>query len=140
MYSLFTNKQPKEALMTTLKQSTDNRRLADAMKHAEEKPTLSSITLMYVWAYKSKPANNATYIGMLEAVFEYLNKSHWVAMSPSEKLIQWINNSNEIASSGYDNYKQAMDSVLDAYIGNTGVRKHPISWTATVGKPVKVQG
>jgi hypothetical protein len=135
---MFTNKHPKEGNMTTLRQTTNNEILANAMKHAEE-PTLSSIILMYVWAYKSKPASDATYVGILEAVFEYIDNTRWVAVSPSEKLIQWINSSNKIANSGYENYKQAIDSVLDQYIGNSGVQEHPISWTATVGKPVKIQ-
>ena len=125
--------------MTTLRQTTNNEILANAMKHAEEKPTLSSITLMYVWAYKCKPASDATYVGMLEAVFEYIDNTRWVAMSPSEKLVQWINNSNKIASSGYENYKQEIEAVLEQYIGNSGVKKFDFPWTATVGKPVKIQ-
>ena len=126
--------------MDTIKQTSTNSRMVHAMKHANEKPTLASINLMYAWAYGKKPESGTTYVGMLEGVFEYLDNKRWVGNSPEQKFAQWIDHANEIVDFGHEKYKQELDSVLDKYIGNSGVRKHPISWKATVGKPVKVQG
>ena len=126
--------------MTTFNEVSKNHDLVEALRLLDIKPNLSSITLMYVWAFKKKPGSGSTYVGMLEAVFEYLDNNRWVAMSPQEKFMQWVSKSHEITGHGHKRYKQEMKSVLDQYIGNTGVKKHPISWTATVGKPVKVQG
>jgi len=138
---MFTKKHPKGGhIMTTLNEVSKNPDLVEALRLLDIKPNLSSITLMYVWAFKKKPESGSTYVGMLEAVFEYLDNNRWVAMSPQEKFMQWVFKSHEITASGYEKYQQEMNSVLDQYIGNTGVKKHPISWTATVGKPVKVQG
>ncbi len=103
--------------MTTLRQTTNNEILANAMKHAEEKPTLSSITLMYVWAYKCKPASDATYVGMLEAVFEYIDNTRWVALSPQEVFSAWLIQSQEIVSEGFTKYQENMNFHLNQKAG-----------------------
>ncbi len=101
--------------MTTLRQTTNNEILANAMKHAE-KPTLSSIILMYVWAYKSKPASDATYVGILEAVFEYIDNTRWVALSPQEVFSAWLIQSQEITSSGFTKYQENMNFHLNQVV------------------------
>ncbi len=101
--------------MTTLNEVSKNYDLVEALRLLDIKPNLSSITLMYVWAFKKKPESSTTYVELLEAVFEYLDNNRWVAMSPQEKFMQWLSKSHEITASGYEKYQQEMNSVLDDY-------------------------
>ncbi len=98
--------------MTTLNEVSKNYDLVETLRLSDIKPNLSSITLMYVWAFKKKPESSTTYVELLEAVFEYLNKDGWISTSPSEKFMQWLDMSHEITASGYEKYQQEMNSVL----------------------------
>lgn len=101
--------------MTTINEVSKNYDLVETLRLSDIKPNLSSITLMYVWAFKKKPESSTTYVGMLEAVFEYLDNNRWVAMSPKEKFMQWVSKSHEITASGYEKYQQEMNIALDDY-------------------------
>ena len=110
---MFTKKHPKGGhIMTTLNEVSKNYDLVETLRLSDIKPNLSSITLMYVWAFKKKPESSTTYVELLEAVFEYLNKDGWISTSPSEKFMQWLDMSHEITASGYEKYQQEMNSVL----------------------------
>ena len=98
--------------METLNMVSKNYKLVEALKLSNIKPCLSSINLMYIWAFKKEPISNSTYLGMLEDIFAHLENDNWISISPSEKFMQWINESNEIVVQGIDKYKQEIDKVL----------------------------
>ena len=98
--------------MTTLNIVSKYSEMVETLKLSDIKPSLTSINLMYVWAFKKKPKSGTTYVEMLEDIFDHLNNNHWIAMSPKEKFIQWIAQSDEVVSHGYDGYKEWVDAVL----------------------------
>ena len=55
--------------METLNMVSKNYKLVEALKLSNIKPCLSSINLMYIWAFKKEPLSSSTYLGMLEDIF-----------------------------------------------------------------------
>ena len=110
---MFTKKHPKEGLnMDTLQQTSTNSRMVEAFKLAKEKPTLASINLMYAWAFAKKPESGATYIGMLEEVFDLMDSREFATVTTEGMFSRWIDGANDKVSSGYDKYKAELERAL----------------------------
>lgn len=98
--------------MNTLQQTSNNSRMVEALKLAKEKPTLASINLMYAWAFAKKPESGATFVGMLEEIFNLMDSREFATVTTEGMFKKWVDSANDKASSGYEKYKAELDRAL----------------------------
>lgn len=98
--------------MDTLKQTSTYSRMIECLKLAEKKPTLASINLMYAWAFAKKPESGATYVGMLEEIFDLMDSREFATKTTEGMFKRWIDAANDKVNSGYDKYKAELNRAL----------------------------